>query len=254
MSDELWQKYMENKNDASREALIRHYLPLVKRIAGRLALGLPPQVEEEDLVAGGMIGLLEAINRYRPARGASFKTFATPRIRGAMLDELRRLSWAPRSLFRRLRSLQEAEQKLSHRLGREPEVKELARELDWTEEAVLQTNAQLNFSALVSLDALLFAPSAPEEEKGEELIAEENSFQDPAISLESSEKKKALKEALEKLPQREKLLLALYYKEGLTLKEVGKVLNITAARVSQLHARAIRLLREELQAAGYVEK
>jgi len=254
LADELWQKYFHTRDKDLRDALLQEYLPLVKQIAGRLSMGLPSHVEEEELVACGIIGLLEALERYNPSSDASFKTFATWRIRGAMLDELRRITWMPRSLYQRLRQLQEAEQSTSHRLGREPTVQELARELNWSEEEVEQTYAQLNCCSVVSLESLLFAPSAAASDAGEELFPGEGPFVTPEDSLEKEERREALARAIDELPDREKLVLALYYKEELTLKEIGEVLKVSTARVSQIHARSIFNLREKLKKAGYMER
>ncbi len=252
MTDELWQKYIQTRDKDTRDALIQEYLPLVKQIAGRLSFGLPPQVEEEDLVGSGVIGLLEALERFNTAYDTGFKTFATWRIRGAMLDELRKLSWSPRSLYRRLRELQGAEQKLSHQLGREPSTAELATELKWSPEAVDQVYSQMNSHALISLESLLFAPAAAEGKEEELLPA--GPFITPEDSVEREERRSVLTGAIAALPERDKLLLALYYKEELTLKEIGMVLHVSTARVSQLHARALRSLRDKLTEAGYMQK
>lgn len=252
MTDELMQKYMQTRDKETRDALIQEYLPLVKQIAGRLSLGLPPQVEEEDLVASGVIGLLEALERFNPAYDTGFKTFATWRIRGAMLDELRKLSWPPRSLYRRLRELQGAEQKLSHQLGREPSVAEIAAELKWSPETVNQVYSQMNSHSLISLESLLFAPAAGD--GTEEDLLPAGTFVTPEDNLERDERRSVLTRAIAALPERDKLLLALYYKEELTLKEIGMVLKVSTARVSQLHARALSGLRDKLQEAGYMEK
>ena len=171
-----------------------------------------------------------------------------------MLDELRRITWMPRSMYQRLRRLQDAEQKLSHSLGREPSVQELALELGWSTEAVEQVYAQMNCYSLVSLESLLFAPAATNIDSAEELFPSDGSCATPEESLEMEERKEILVQAIERLPEREKMILALYYKEELTLKEIAQVLNITTARVSQIHARCIFNLREEMQKAGYLEK
>ncbi len=255
MTDELLQKYASRKDKETRDTLIQEYLPLVKQVAGRLSMGLPPQVEEDDLVASGVIGLLEALDRFNPNMDTGFKTFATWRIRGAMLDELRRLSWPPRSLFQRLRQLQAAEQKLGHRLGREPSNQELASELDWSPETVEQVYAQMNSYSLVSLESLLFTPShSGSSEGGEEVLSAEGPFRTPEDSLERGERREVLAQAIDQLAEREKLVMALYYKEELTLKEIGTVLKVSTARVSQIHARAIRNLRVKMQQAEYMEQ
>ncbi len=255
MTENLMHRYASRKDKETRDMLIQEYLPLVKQVAGRLSMGLPPQVEEDDLVASGVIGLLEALERFNPNLDTSFKTFATWRIRGAMLDELRRLSWPPRSLFQRLRQLQAAEQKLGHQLGREPSNRELAQELDWAPETVEQVYAQMNSYSLVSLESLLFTPaSSGSSEGGEELFAAEGPFVTPEDSLEREERRNVLAQAIENLSEREKLVMALYYKEELTLKEIGTVLKVSTARVSQIHARALRNLRVKLQQAEYMEQ
>ncbi|NLX91600.1 MAG: FliA/WhiG family RNA polymerase sigma factor [Firmicutes bacterium] len=253
MTEELWQKYLQTRDKEARDILIQEHLPLVKQVAGRLSLGLPPQVDEDDLIASGVIGLLEALERYNPTFEAGFKTFATWRIRGAMLDELRKLSWSPRSLYKRLRDLQETEQKLSHRLGREPSIAEVAAELQWSAEAVEQVYSQLNSYSLVSLESLLFPPSGHSGEQREDIIpADGGPFIGPEEKIEKQEWRDALARAIEELPEREKLVLALYYKEELTLKEIGRVLKVSTARVSQIHARTLRLLRDNLQKSGFL--
>ena len=251
MTDELWQRYLETRDKEARDALIQEHLPLVKQVAGRLSLGLPPQVDEDDLIASGVIGLLEALERFNPSYETGFKTFATWRIRGAMLDELRKLSWSPRSLYKRLRDLQESEQQLSNRLGREPSVPELAAELQWTTEAVEQVYTQLNSFSLVSLDSLLFPPSG--EEQRDDIFLSDKTIMGPEERIEQQEWREALTKAIESLPQREKLVLALYYKEELTLKEIGGILKVSTARVSQIHARIMRLLRGTLDQDGFLD-
>ncbi len=252
MTDELWQKYLQTRDKEARDTLIQEHLPLVKQVAGRLSIGLPPQVDEDDLIASGVIGLLEALERYNPTFEAGFKTFATWRIRGAMLDELRKLSWSPRSLYKRLRELQDTEQKLSHRLGREPSNQELAGELQWSVEAVEQVYSQLNSYSLISLESLLFPPSSSGEQR-EDIFPSDGPFMRPEEKIEKQEWREALTRAIEELPQREKLVLALYYKEELTLKEIGGVLKVSTARVSQIHARTLRLLKENLRKSGFLD-
>jgi RNA polymerase sigma factor for flagellar operon FliA len=253
LTDELWQKYLQTRDKEARDVLIQEYLPLVKQVAGRLSVGLPPQVDEDDLIASGVIGLLEAMERYNPSFEAGFKTFATWRIRGAMLDELRKLSWSPRSLYKRLRDLQEAEQKLGHRLGYEPSIAELAAELQWSAEAVEQVYAQFNSYSLISLESLLFPPPGHAgEQRGDAFLAD-GPFIGPEERVEKQEWREALARVIEDLPQREKLILALYYKEELTLKEIGRVLKVSTARVSQIHARTLRLMRDKLHKIGFLE-
>ncbi|NLJ55822.1 MAG: FliA/WhiG family RNA polymerase sigma factor [Firmicutes bacterium] len=253
MTEGLWQKYLHSGDQEAKEALILEYLPLVKQVAGRLALGLPAHMEEEELAACGVIGLLEALERYRPSRGAGFKTFATWRIRGAMLDELRKNAWMPRSIYQQLRKLQAAEQKMSHTLGREPTRQELAGELGWTPAKVEKVYAQINHCALLSLEELLFSASLFAVESGN-FFSSAGPFAQPEEKLETGERRELLAEAIGELRERERLVMSLYYVEELTLREIGEILQVSTARVSQIHAQAILNLREKMQKAGYIQE
>ena len=226
--------YREKNGAASAETVAR-YLPLVRYHAGRLLLGLPAHINKEDLVQAGVLGLLEALKRFDPARGVKFETYASLRIRGAMLDELRSLSWLPRSLFRQMRALNTAEQKLAASLGREPTDEELAAELNMPQEKYRKLTAAINTAATVSLEEVLFA--APPTNATEEFVLDR---------IIAEEEKERLAAAIAALPERYRQLLALYYQEGLTLKEVGLVLGISESRVCQLHSRIISRLRAEL--------
>ncbi|NLN06514.1 MAG: FliA/WhiG family RNA polymerase sigma factor [Firmicutes bacterium] len=226
--------YREKNGAASAETVAR-YLPLVRYHAGRLLLGLPAHINKEDLVQAGVLGLLEALKRFDPARGVKFETYASLRIRGAMLDELRSLSWLPRSLFRQMRALNTAEQKLAASLGREPTDEELAAELNMPQEKYRKLTAAINTAATVSLEEVLFA--APPTNATEEFVLDR---------IIAEEEKERLAAAIAALPERYRQLLALYYQEGLTLKEVGLVLGISESRVCQLHSRIISRLRAVL--------
>lgn len=236
----------ERHDPARKEALIQAFMPLIKKMAGKLSLALPPSLEESDLVGSGVIGLLEAWDRYDPARKVDFTAFAASRIRGAMIDELRKVSLAPRSFFPRLRQLHEAEAKLRQELQREPMPEEIARLLGWTEALLNQVWACYNLLAVISLEKLLF-----ESEDGDSLrLAEvlEAGWGDPEKTLVEKEKLSRLARALDSLPPREKTLLALYYYEDLTQKEIASLLQVSTVRVSQLHGRALLRMRELLQA------
>ena len=230
----VWQKYGKQQEKEEAAEAVLQYLPLVRYHASRLALGLPAHIAEEDLVQAGVLGLLEAYNRYDPQRGVKFETFAAPRIRGAMLDELRSLSWLPRSLFKQMRALDQAVQKLTSSLGREPEEQELADELGIPLQKLQKLLRDINCCALVSLEDTLFTPPAAAEEEGtlEKMVAEEE--------------RALLAEAIKRLPERYQQLLSLYYQEGLTLKEIGLVLGVTESRVCQLHAQILSRLRTAL--------
>jgi len=227
----LWHKYREAKDGTEQNEMVAAYLPLVRLQAGRLALGLPPHVSREDLLHSGVLGLLESLQRFDPSQGAKFETYAALRIRGAMLDELRRNCWMPRSLVRQMREMALAHAGLTARLGREPTEAELAAETGLKPEALHKTVAEINCASFLSLEELLFCPEAEDGETA------------PLEALLAGEEKDMLAAALDALPERERLLLALYYQEELTLKEIGLVLGVSESRVCQLHARALARLR-----------
>lgn len=227
--------YSDNHEGGIRNDNISRYLPLVRYHANRLVMGLPAHVNREDLIQAGILGLIEALSRYDPARGVKFETFAALRIRGAMLDELRSLSWLPRSVFKQMREVDRAIATLSSQLGREPEDEELAAELGIPLEKYYKITAEINCSATVSLEDTLFtvpSVSGPEIGTLEAIIAQEE--------------KEKLAVAIAALPERQQQLLALYYQEELTLKEIGLVLGVTESRVCQLHSRIISRLRAVL--------
>ncbi|MBT9139460.1 MAG: RNA polymerase sigma factor FliA [Dehalococcoidia bacterium] len=231
----LWLKYQETKAEGVHSELVSQYLPLVRLHAGRLALGLPAHVNRDDLVQAGVLGLLEAMQRFDPNRGVRFESFATLRIRGAMLDELRRLCWLPRSLLRQMREVDRASQALAAKLGREPELEEVADCLQIAVEQLRKTVTMINCGTVLSIEDTLFA--APETE-GQEIATLDH--------LIVAEEKERLAAAIKELPERQQQLLALYYQEELTLKEVGLVLGVSESRVCQLHARIVARLRSAL--------
>ncbi len=235
---------LEEQESAQKEAIVLSFLPLIKKLSGKLSLALPPSLDEGDLINSGIIGLLEALGRYDPTRKVKFSAFAMSRIRGAMIDELRKVSLAPRSFFPRLRLVQEAEARLRQKLQREPSSAETARFLGWTESALNQVWAGFNLLAVLSLEKLLFESIRGDALKLEETLSAD--WGDPEEAMLGDEKMSILSAALDRLPPREKLLLSLYYYEDLTQKEIATMMNISTVRVSQLHARALRRLREIL--------
>ncbi|MDK2784240.1 MAG: polymerase sigma factor FliA [Bacillota bacterium] len=241
---DLWRRYRENQDQAAWEKLVELYAPLVKHVAARLRLVLPAHVEFEDLVSSGVFGLLAAIERFQPERGIKFETFATPRIRGAILDSLRAADWAPRSLRQQERRLSQAYGRLERRLGRPATAREVCEELGVTLQELRALEREVSQAVLLSLDAALKGP-----EEGEEItlgarIASE--YGDPVLALEQEEKKRLLAAAIRELPEKEKLVIALYYYEDLNIKEIAQVLKVTESRVSQLHTRALLRLRGKL--------
>lgn len=234
-----------------REEMILKYLPYVKYIASRMIMGLPPGVEFDDLVSYGIIGLIDAIEKFDTSKGIKFETYATLRIKGAIIDELRKISWMPKSAFSKLTQLNVAREKLEVTLNREPSEQELAEYLGITVEDVRLTESYINYLSVVSLEDIFFK-SDDEDIQVKNMIENENSPQ-PEKIIEEEEKIFILKKAIDMLPEKDKLVLQLYYFEKLTLKEIGKVLEITESRVSQLHSRAILRLRENLKKLNYID-
>lgn len=227
-----------------KEETVSRYLPLIRKLASKLSLGLPPALDEEDLVGSGIIGLLEALERFEPSRGVQFSTYATWRIKGAMIDEIRKSSPAPRSFFTQFRQVNQTEEKLRHSLGREPSRKEIAAALGWEEMSVEQVWANYNLMALVSLEKMIMPGEGDDSLRLEGVLAAPDLT--PEEILTDKETIERLAAALDKLPERERLVLALFYYEELAKKDIAELLKVSAARISQLHARAIDRLRQVL--------
>lgn len=212
-------------------------------MAGRIGARLVDHVDLEDLVSYGLFGLMEAIDRFDPERGFKFETFATPRIRGAVLDELRHLDWAPRQVRRRERRLKRTREELAHRLGRWPSTEEVAEHLELTEEQVAEAEADVSTSHLTHLDR----PLGEAEDAGtlRDVIVDPRAI-DPAGTLEEEDARRELAEAIQGLGERERLVVTLYYYEGLTLQEIGEILEVTESRISQIHRAGVRRLQRRL--------
>jgi RNA polymerase sigma factor for flagellar operon FliA len=239
----LWQAYKQKPRDtALRDELILRYAPLVKYVAGRLSAFLPPGFDGEDLLSHGTVGLIEAVDRYDPDQGTKFESFAVQRIRGAMIDALRQLSLLPRATVRQVRALDEAVATLEGELGRAPTTTELAQRLGLDERSVGEVTAAANLS-LLSIESTTIGGEESSLTLLDTLAGDAEDF---TARLEKKELVAALAQAIDRLPKREKLVLALYYNEELTLKEIGKVLGVTESRVSQLHSAALSRLRTAL--------
>jgi RNA polymerase sigma factor FliA len=245
---ELWRRYKGEGDSGARERLVVAYSPMVKFVAGRLGAGLPSHVEDADLISYGLMGLIGAIERFEPERGIKFETFAMTRIRGAIIDELRSLDWVPRSVRARAREIEVAQQKLEHELQRAPTEAELAEKLGISEDELQSSLLEIANSSVYALDELWAISDSSGDQVSLLDTISDPSAADPQEALDTSEVKDRLAEAIASLPEREQLVVALYYYENLTLREIGEVLGVTESRVSQLHTKAVMRLKSHLQA------
>jgi RNA polymerase sigma factor for flagellar operon FliA len=214
-------------------------------VAGRVAAGLPQNIEQSDLVSYGIFGLIDAIDKFDPGRGYKFETYAISRIKGAIIDELRSIDWVPRSVRAKARAIERAYSKLENELRRSPEDREVATELGMSEEELAGILSQISFVGIVALDELL---SASADRTGGATVGDTiaDRAHDPVEAFESEEMRHVLADAIQRMPDRERLVLTLYYYEGLTLAEIGAVLGVTESRVCQIHTKAIFQLRGRL--------
>jgi RNA polymerase sigma factor for flagellar operon FliA len=243
--ERLWTEYKETGDRDTRDQLIVHYSPLVKYVAGRVAVGLPQNVEQSDLVSYGIFGLIDAIDKFDLTRGYKFETYAIARIKGAILDELRSIDWVPRSVRAKARSLEKAYAKLESELHRTPTDEELATELDISDDQLQTMLSQISFVGLVALDEMLSVGG----DRGESLTLGDtiaDGGEGPVQAYEVEEMRHILAEAINRMPEREKIVLTLYYYEGLTLAEIGQVLGVTESRICQMHTKAVLQLRGRL--------
>jgi RNA polymerase sigma factor for flagellar operon FliA len=244
---ELWRRYKTADDAAARERLVVAYSPLVKFVAGRTGARLPSHVEDADLISYGMLGLIEAMERFDPRRDVRFETFAMQRIRGAIIDELRSLDWVPRSVRARAREIEDANSKLENQLGRPPTDEELADRLRISEQELQDSLLAIANSSILALEELWMVPDASGDRVSLLDTLQDETAPDPQAALDTSDVKERLTEAIETLPERERLVIALYYFENLTLREIGDVLGVTESRVSQLHSKSVLRLRSRLK-------
>ncbi len=241
----LWQEYTTYRNPKVREKLLIKYLPLVKYVAGKMMFSLPTCVDYNDLMSAGVMGLIGALERFKPEQGVKFETFVLPRIKGAILDELRTLDWAPRSLRSKARQVEKANEQLEKVLGRAASSQEIASKLDMEIGEYGGVLMELSKASLLSLDGSRV-------EDNDQLtsmydLLENVQSDNPLENIENTELKGLLVHAIELLNEQEKIVMALYYYEELTLKEIGQVLNITESRVSQIHSKALETLKSSLE-------
>ncbi|GAA1922524.1 RNA polymerase sigma factor WhiG [Streptantibioticus ferralitis] len=248
--DELWRSYKATGEARLREQLILHYSPLVKYVAGRVSVGLPPNVEQADFVSSGVFGLIDAIEKFEPERSIKFETYAISRIRGAMIDELRALDWIPRSVRQKARAVERAYATLEAKYHRTPSEAEVATEMDIAVEELHTIFGQLSLANVVALEELLYVGT----EGGDRLslvdTLEDRAADNPVEVAEDRELRRLLARAVNTLPEREKTVVTLYYYEGLTLAEIGHVLGVTESRVSQIHTKSVLQLRAKLADVG----
>jgi RNA polymerase sigma factor for flagellar operon FliA len=244
---DLWRRYKDEGDASARERLVVAYSPMVKFVAGRLGAGLPSHVDDADLISYGLMGLIGAIERFDLERGIKFETFAMTRIRGAIIDELRSLDWVPRSVRARAREIEAAQAKLEHELQRAPTEAELAARLDISEDELQTSLLEIANSSVYALDELWTVSDSSGDQVSLLDTISDPRAEDPQESLASTEVKDRLTDAISSLPEREQLVVALYYYESLTLREIGEVLGVTESRVSQLHTKAVMRLRSGLQ-------
>jgi len=243
----LWLSYEGHASPQAREQLILHYAPLVKYVASRVATGLPATVEQGDLVSYGMFGLIDALEKFDPAREIKFETYAIPRIRGAIIDELRSLDWVPRSVRFKAREIVKAHTALEVQLKRAPSDREVADHMGIGLQDLHDIVTQISFVSVMALDELVSTGS----DRGDTVslldTLEDMATPDPTSGLEGTETRQMLAGAINSLPEREKVVITLYYFEGLTLAEIGDVLGVTESRVCQIHTKAVGQLRGNLR-------
>ncbi|HKL86964.1 MAG TPA: RNA polymerase sigma factor WhiG [Treponemataceae bacterium] len=243
--DDLWVDYKKSRDPAIREFLIKQYAPLVKYVAGKVAVGMPSNVEFDDLVGFGVFGLLDAIEKYDPDKNVKFKTYAVTRIRGSIFDELRSLDWVPRSVRQKTKEIEEAIVRLESKLGRTVSDNEIAGSLGISETEFHQTLYKISGTSIISLNDVWYSGDDSDSISIGDTIESPISM-NPDVIVEKEEIKRVIVEAINELPEKEKMVLVLYYYEDLTLKEIGQVLNVTESRISQLHTKANLRLRAKL--------
>jgi RNA polymerase sigma factor for flagellar operon FliA len=242
-----WLRFKEHGDSKARDDLVVHYMRTVKFIAGRMAIHVPSTVDMNDLVGWGTMGLLDAADKFDHKQQIKFSTYASIRIRGAIIDQIRSLDWAPRSLRTMAREVGKARDKLRQELGREPSCSDIAGVLGTTEELVEETVTQLQTAQVLSLDDYL--PSEDSSQSRKVDVVSNASAPDPSHVAEMNERKQLLVQAIMHLPEQQQKVLALYYYEELTLKEIGMVLDVSESRICQVHRAAMKELQRAMREA-----
>jgi len=244
-----WRDYKDSGSSPARDLLILQFSPLVKYVAGRVAVGLPANIDQADLISYGIFGLIDAIDKYDQSRGIKFETYAISRIRGAIIDELRAIDWVPRSVRAKARQVEKAYSALENRLKRPPSDAEIAEEMGITVPELTAIYTQLSNVSLIALDELMSSDG----ERGDKMslveTLEDTKTENPVDAFETEEMKGILTDSINRLPEREKVVITLYYYEGLTLAEIGQVLGVTESRICQMHTKAVLALRGKITEA-----
>ncbi|MDR1788346.1 MAG: RNA polymerase sigma factor WhiG [Treponema sp.] len=244
--DDRWREYYKTRDPALREAFIKQYAPLVKYVAGKIAVTMPHSVEYDDLVGFGVFGLLDAIDKFDPDKKVKFKTYAVTRIRGAIFDELRSIDWVPRSVRQTAKELESTIGSLEARLGKPATDQEIAAEMGLSDSDYQKMMRKVSGASIVSMNDVWFTGDDNDKISVVDSLEAPSSL-NPEVIAERDEIRRVISEALSELPDKEKKILVLYYYEDLTLKEIGQVLEVTESRVSQLHTKAILRLRGKLK-------
>lgn len=245
MEDELWHEFKKTRSTKIRDQFIRQYMPLVKYVAGKVSTGMPESVEFDDLVGYGQFGLLDAISKYDPDKNVKFKTYAVTRIRGAIFDELRELDWVPRSVRQKSREIEDTITELEAKLGRTASDAEIAKAMGMTESEYETVVMKVSGTNILSLNDVWYSNDDSDNMSIGDNIEAPNSM-NPDVIVERKEIKRVIIQAINELPQNEKMVIILYYHEDLTFKEIGQVLNVSESRISQLHSKANLRLRAKL--------
>lgn len=240
--NKLWEEYAGTKSPEIREKLIVAYAPLVKLVAGRLSMYLGYNVEYEDLVSYGIFGLIDAIDKFDSMKEVKFETYASLRIRGSILDQIRKMDWIPRTIRQKQKQIDAAMKEIEAATGRTATDEEIAGKLGISEEDYLGWQSQMKITGVVSLNEFM--------ESGSEIPAEQHNqrrFDEPEEVIEKAELKEVLTKALELLTEKEKKVILLYYYEDLTLKEISNILEVSESRISQLHTRALQKMKGRMK-------
>jgi RNA polymerase sigma factor for flagellar operon FliA len=240
-TEQLWKRYLKRRDKRTENALVEQYLPLVRSVLGRLALGLPDHADHDDLHSAGLVGLLQALRHYDPDCGTSFETYARLRVRGSMLDELRRMDWVPRTVHEKARRIQEAIAQLEQRYRRSPTEMEVASAMNLSLEAYNQLLSEIRPATFVCLDAVTTTEGGDSGSLAE--VVADQSDDGPVEHTARNELKQIILRRLKELPDAQRKVLALYYGEDLRLREIAEVLGLTESRICQIHSQAILAIR-----------